>query len=77
MAKYKIKHTSIMHNGKLYSEGSTIELTEPQAKRLSDFLTIIPESKQSNPPATNKQGTKQKAETSVKEEKSEGGNDDK
>ncbi len=77
MAKYKIKHTSIMHNGKLYSEGSAIELTENQAKRLEDFLTLIPETKQSKTPATNKQGTKQKTETSVKEEKSEGGNDEK
>lgn len=78
MAKYKIKHTSIMHNGKLYSEGSTIELTENQAKRLEDFLTLIPETtKTPKTPATNKQGTKQKTETSVKEEASKGGNDDK
>ena len=45
MAKYKIKHTSIMHNGNLYAEGSTVELTEKQAKRLEDFVTLIPEKK--------------------------------
>lgn len=78
MAKYKIKHTSIMHNGTLYSEGSIIELAEDQAKRLEDFLTLIPETtKPPKTPATNRQGTKQKTETPVKEEKSEGGNDDK
>ena len=27
MNKYKIKHTSIMHNGSLHKEGSTIELS--------------------------------------------------
>lgn len=45
MPKYKIKHTSIMHNGKICSEGSVIELTEKEAKRLEDFVTLIPEKK--------------------------------
>lgn len=44
MARYKIKHTSILHNKKVYAEGSTIELTEEQAKRLEDFLDLIPTS---------------------------------
>ena len=34
MAKYKVKNTSILHNGKVYAEGSTLELSENQAKRL-------------------------------------------
>ena len=39
MAKlYKVKHTSIMHNGKLYKEGATIELEDNYAKRLEDFV---------------------------------------
>jgi len=41
MAKYKIKHTSIMHNGKVYAEGAEIELTDNQAKRLEDFVELI------------------------------------
>mgnify|MGYP006872975627 CR=1 FL=1 len=41
MAKYKVKHTSIMHNSKLYKEGSTIELSDEQAKRLADFVELV------------------------------------
>lgn len=53
MAKYKVKHTSIMHNKKVYAEGSTIELTEEQAKRLEDFVDLIPETvKPKTQPAT-------------------------
>lgn len=44
MAKYKVKHTTILHNKKLYSEGSTIELNEEQAKRLEDFVEFVAES---------------------------------
>lgn len=45
MAKYKVKHTSIMHNGKLYKEGSAVELTDEQAQKLADFVDIVPETK--------------------------------
>ena len=38
MKRYKVKHTSILHNGRLYKEGSTIELEDSKAKRLEDFL---------------------------------------
>lgn len=41
MAKYKVKHTSIMHNKKVYAEGSIIELTDVQAERLADFVEIL------------------------------------
>lgn len=47
MAKYKVKHTSIMHNKQVYAEGSEIELNEEQAKRLGDFLTPVQETKAS------------------------------
>lgn len=42
LKKYKVKHTSIMHNGKVYKEGSTIELDDNQAKRLEDFVELLP-----------------------------------
>ena len=32
--KYKVKHTSIMHNKTVYKEGSTIELDDTQANVL-------------------------------------------
>lgn len=80
MPKYKIKHTSIMHNGNICSEGSVIELTEKQAKRLEDFVTLIPEKKTTpstaNKPKTQTQNkTSQKTET--KTEVKEGGTNDK
>ncbi len=42
MAKYKIKHTSIMHNKKLCKEGSIIDLNDEQAIRLKDFIELVP-----------------------------------
>lgn len=45
MAKYKVKHTNIMHGKQLYKEGSIIELTENEAKRLADFLEFVSETK--------------------------------
>lgn len=45
MNKYKIKHTSIMHNGSLHKEGATIELTPEQAAKLSDFVELVREPK--------------------------------
>lgn len=45
MPKYKVKHTSIMHNKQVYAEGSEIELNTDQAKRLADFLTPVKETK--------------------------------
>ena len=54
MAKlYKVKHTSIMHNGKLYKEGATIELEDNYAKRLEDFVQLLPN--QSTPSKTKTQ----------------------
>lgn len=87
MPKYKIKHTSIMHNGKICSEGSVIELTEQQAKRLEDFVTLVPEKKTTTPATqTKKQNqtnsknkTKNFVETKpeTKTEVKEGGTNDK
>ena len=68
MAKYKIKHTSIMHNGDLYSEGSTVELTDKQAKRLEDFVTLIPEKKSAENSTKTKTADKNKTKTETKTE---------
>lgn len=67
MAKYKIKHTSIMHNKKVYAEGSIIELSDAQAKRLEDFVDLINEplinNKQQQKNQTVKMTVKGKVET--------------
>lgn len=41
MKTYTIKNTDIMHNGKLFPEGSPIDLEENEAETLSDFLEEI------------------------------------
>lgn len=80
MAKYKIKHTSIMHNGNLYKEGDVIELTEKQAKRLEDFVNLVPEKKASQnenkTQNTNKNTSKNKTKTENQTVIKEGGNND-
>lgn len=40
--KYKVKNTTILHNKKTYAEGSIILLEEIEAKRLADFIELIP-----------------------------------
>ena len=72
MAKYKVKHTTILHNKKAYAEDSVIELKEEDAVRLADFLELIPEA----PSTNNKQQTK-KTENKDKTEKQDdkGGQD--
>lgn len=53
--KYTVKHTSIMHNGSLVKEGGIIELTDAQAAKLADFVTLVIEPKTTN---NNKQNSK-------------------
>lgn len=62
MSKYKVKHTSIMHNGKLCKEGSVIELTDAQAAKLADFVVLVPATKAK----TNTQTKTQTAKTETK-----------
>ncbi len=45
MKKYKVKNTAIMHNGTIAYEGNIIELSDEQAKRLEDYVELVPESK--------------------------------
>ena len=63
MAKYKVKNTSILHNGKIYAEGSTLELSDNQAKRLEDFVDLVPETATKTPSQTKPQTNKTKSET--------------
>ncbi len=58
MAKYKIKNTNLMHNGDFKKVGSIIELTEEEAKLLSEFITPVKETK--TPTITTKTLTKTK-----------------
>ena len=63
MSKYKVKHTSIMHNGKLCKEGSVIELTDAQAAKLTDFVVLVPATKPKTNNQTKTQTTKTTPET--------------
>ena len=63
MSKYKIKHTSIMHNGKLCKEGSVIELTDAQAAKLADFVVLVPATKPKTNTQTKTQATKTETKT--------------
>lgn len=63
MAKYIVKHTTIMHNGKTYAEGSQIDLSDNDAARLEDFLEAVPKQTTSNKSTTS---TTNKTQTSTK-----------
>ena len=74
MSKYKVKHTSIMHNGKLCKEGSVIELTDAQAAKLTDFVVLVPATKSKTNTQTKAQATKTETKTqNPPENKNEGG----
>ena len=74
MSKYKIKHTSIMHNGKVCKEGSVIELTDSQAAKLADFVVLVPATKPKTNTQTKTQATKTETKTqNPPENKNEGG----
>lgn len=64
--KYKLKHTNILHNGILRKPNDIIELTEAEAKKLADFVELIPE----KIPKTqqNKNSKQKKAETDKSDE---------
>lgn len=66
MSKYKVKHTSIMHNGKLCKEGSVIELTDAQAAKLADFIVLVPATKPKTNTQTNTQTKTQATKTETK-----------
>lgn len=57
MAKYRVKH-HLQHNGKLIEPGDRVELSEPEALRLSSCLEGVEEMKA------------ERAETDAKRQKS-------
>lgn len=84
MAKYKVKHTSILHNGTLYKEGSIIELDEKHAAKLEDFIerqpnqtTAKPKTQTQNKTQTSKNANKAKSESKSETETPDTSKDDK
>ena len=69
MAKYKIKNTNILHDGKIRKEGSVVELTDDQAKKLEGFVELV---KEKAPAKQTENKTKTKTETKKPEVKTEG-----
>lgn len=77
MAKYIIKHTSILHNKKVYAENSIIELKDEDANRLKEFLELVPEtakSKSNKDTSRTKTKVETKAENNVENTTSTNGN---
>ena len=48
MAKYRVLNTTILHNGESQGEGSIIELTDEQAKKLADYVELVEDTEVSN-----------------------------
>ena len=69
MAKYKVKNTTILHDGVSKGEGSIIELTDKQAEKLADYVELI---KDKAPAKQTTEKTKTKTETKKPEVKTEG-----
>ena len=69
MAKYKVKNTTILHDGVSRGEGSIIELTDLQAKKLEGFVELV---KEKAPAKQTENKTKTKTEPKKPEEKTEG-----
>ena len=70
MAKYKIKNTNILHDGKIRKEGSVVELTDDQAKKLEGFVELVKDKAPAK--QTTETKTKTKTETKKPEVKTEG-----
>ena len=70
MAKYKVKNTTILHDGVSRGEGSIIELTDLQAKKLEGFVELVKEKAPAK--QTTETKTKTKTETKKPEVKAEG-----
>ncbi len=70
MAKYKVKNTNILHDGKVRKEGAVIELNDIQAKKLEGYVELIKEKAPAK--QTTETKTKTKTETKKPEVKTEG-----
>ena len=73
MGKYKVKNTTILHDGVSKGEGSIIELTDKQAEKLADYIELI---KDKAPAKQTTEKTKTKTETKKPEVKTEGDDKD-
>ncbi|MBP5706817.1 MAG: hypothetical protein J6W76_05995 [Spirochaetales bacterium] len=73
MGKYKVKNTTILHDGVSKGEGSIIELTDKQAEKLADSVELI---KDKAPAKQTTEKTKTKTETKKPEVKTEGDDKD-
>ena len=71
--KYKHKHTNILHNGILRKPNDIIELTEAEAKKLADFVELIPEK---TPKTQQNKNSKQKKTETDKSDESQNENQD-
>ena len=69
MAKYKVKNTTILHDGVSKGEGSIIELTDKQAEKLADYVELI---KDKAPAKQTTEKTKTKTETKKPEVETKG-----
>ena len=67
MSKYKIQKTDILKDGKVFAEGSEIELTQKEAEKLADFL--IPVELKKEPKKEEPKKTATKTETKTPEPK--------
>ena len=74
MAKYKVKNTTILHDGVSRGEGSIIELTDLQAKKLEGFVELV---KEKAPAKQTENKTKTKTESKKPEVKTEGDGENK
>ena len=61
MKTYTIKNTDIMHKGKIFPEGSTIDLEDKEAASLSDFLDLIKSDSSKSLEPENKTETKKRS----------------
>lgn len=81
MAKYKVKNTTILHDGKAYGSGEEVELNNDEAKRLGEWVVLIKEKtpKQPDTKVTVKTQpkTEQKNEPQNNNESESGDNDGK
>ena len=71
--KYKLKYTNILHNGILRKPNDIIELTEAEAKKLADFVELMPEK---TPKTQQNKNSKQKKTETDKSDESQNENQD-
>ena len=71
--KYKLKHTNILHNGILRKPNDIIELMEAEAKKLADFVELIPEK---TPKTQQNKNSKQKKTETDRSDESQNENQD-